>query len=79
MRTYLRRAAVALVTSSALAGGMMALSASPASAAVAVKKDCVYAGETYSHGAIIPVGEDLKQICDNGEWKVWEPKEPRDG
>jgi hypothetical protein len=79
MGTWLKRAAVALVASSALAGGMVAASASPASAAVA-KKDCTYAGETYSHGAIIVISEGLHQQCDNGVWKVWTPKppEPRD-
>lgn len=82
MGTWLKRAAVALVASSALAGGMLAVGASPASAAVAVKKECTYAGETYSHGAIIVISEGLYQECDDGVWKVWtppKPPEPRDG
>jgi hypothetical protein len=78
MGTWLWRGAIALVASSALAGGMVALGASPAAAAAAAKKDCVYAGQTYSHGAIITVDATLKQICDDGVWKVWTP-EPRDG
>lgn len=81
MGTWLRRGAVALVASSALAGGMVALGASPAAAATAAKKDCTYASETYSHGAIIVISEGILQECDNGVWKVLKPTppEPRDG
>jgi hypothetical protein len=52
---------------------MVAFGASPAAAAVAAKKDCTYAGQTYSHGAIIVIDGTLKQICDDGVWKVWKP------
>jgi len=79
MGTWLRRGAIALVASSAFAGGLVVLGASPATATTAAKKDCVYAGQTYSHGAIITVDATLKQICDNGEWKVWTPPAPREG
>lgn len=74
MGTWWRRGTVALVAAAALAGSMAALGGSPAAAAVA-KKDCVYNSQTYSHGAIIHIREELYQVCDDGVWKVWEPKE----
>lgn len=37
--------------------------------------DCVYAGQTYTTGAIRPMGKDQKdfQCQDDGSWKPYDP------
>ena len=65
-----------LFVGTALAGGAVAMGSSPALAAESLseeRKDCLYDGDKYSHGAIIRVGE-IYIRCADGEWKQTFPE-----